>query len=162
MTTIHRSMPALALAIALAAGLLTAPAQAADTGQFTPMAEHYEAIWKALSGDTLDGVADHARAIAELAETGDHPAEAEEAVPAIVEHAGELAREAGAGDLDAAREAFGELTKPLVRYRKAVGAERLEVAYCPMAKKAWLQPDGDLANPYYGSEMLRCGDFVGS
>jgi hypothetical protein len=151
-------------ALALAAGLLlvltpAGPAQAADTGQFTAMAEHYEPIWQALSGDTLDGVADHARAIAELAETGDHPADAREAVPEIVEHAERLAQ---AGDIDAAREAFGELTKPLVRYRKAVGAERLEVAYCPMAKKAWLQPEGDLANPYYGSEMLRCGDFVGS
>ena len=145
---------------ALAAVLAAVPAaRAADDTPFPAMAEHYEAIWKALAGDGTDGVADHAAAIAELAETGDHPADAAEAVAEIGEHAERLAE---AGDLDAAREAFGELTKPLVRYRKAVGAERLEVAYCPMKKKAWLQPDGDIENPYYGSEMLACGDFVGS
>lgn len=25
-----------------------------------------------------------------------------------------------------------------------------------------LQPEGDLANPYYGKEMLSCGEIVGS
>jgi Cu(I)/Ag(I) efflux system membrane fusion protein len=24
----------------------------------------------------------------------------------------------------------------------------------------WLQPGGELANPYFGSEMLRCGEKV--
>ncbi len=150
-------------ALAFAAGMFLAPAaRAADDAPFPAMAEHYEAVWKALAGDTLDGVADHAEAVAEIAETADHPADAAEAVPEIAKNAQVLAQKAVASDLDAAREAFGELTKPLVRYRKAVGAERLKVAYCPMKKKAWLQPDGDIENPYYGSEMLACGDFVGS
>lgn len=147
-------------AFVLATGLLVAPAAyAADDTPFTAMAEHYEAVWKSLSGDSIDGVASHAEAITRIAESGDHPAEAREAVPQIVEHARSLAAASG---IDAAREAFGELTKPMVRYRKAVGTEHLKVAYCPMLKKAWLQPEGDLANPYYGSEMLTCGEIVGS
>lgn len=159
MTTIHRPLNVLALALALVAGLLAAPAaRAADETPFTEMAEHYEVIWRSLAGDTVEGVAEHARAIAEIAEEGDHPAAGREIVPEITQHADALA---AADELDAARAAFGELTKPLVRYRKAVGAERLKVAYCPMAKKAWLQPEEDIANPYYGSGMLRCGDFVG-
>lgn len=145
---------------ALAALLVAAPAaQAADTGPFEAMAKHYEPIWQALAGDSTDGVAEHAERIAEIAESGDHPADAADIAPEIARRARTVAE---APDLEAAREAFGELTKPLVRYRKAVGAERLEVAYCPMAEKAWLQPDGDIQNPYYGSEMLACGDFVGS
>src|SRR5690606_34526767 len=35
--------------------------------------------------------------------------------------------------------------------------------YCPMVKGGggdWLQASGELANPYYGSEMLRCGEKV--
>jgi hypothetical protein len=28
-----------------------------------------------------------------------------------------------------------------------------------MAKKPWLQQDGSLRNPYYGSQMLTCGSF---
>lgn len=147
-------------AFLLAIGLLAAPsAFAADDTPFTAMAQHYEAVWQALSGDTLDGVADHAEALAQIAETGDHPAKAREAVPEIVEHSRSLA---AASNLGAARDAFGELTKPMVRYRKTVGADHLQVAYCPMLKKAWLQPEGDLANPYYGSEMLTCGEIVGS
>jgi Cu(I)/Ag(I) efflux system membrane fusion protein len=160
MTTIHRSTAVLALAFVLVAGLLAAPAaRAADETPFAKMAEHYEVIWRSLAGDSVDGVAEHARAIAETAEEGDHPAEARDAVPEIAEQAGKLA---AADGIDAARAAFGDLTKPLVRYRKAVGAELLKVAYCPMAKKAWLQPDGEIGNPYYGSEMLTCGSFVGS
>jgi Cu(I)/Ag(I) efflux system membrane fusion protein len=35
-------------------------------------------------------------------------------------------------------------------------------AYCPMARNgegaAWLQPQAELLNPYFGSAMLRCGD----
>jgi len=163
MTTIHRPIHALALAVALIAGLLASPAaRAADETPFTEMAEHYEAIWRSLAGDTVDDVAEHARAIAQIAQEANHPAAARGAVPEIIEHARALTQKAAAADLDAAREAFGELTKPLVRYRKAVGAERLKVAYCPMANKAWLQPEGEIGNPYYGSEMLTCGSFIGS
>jgi len=160
MTTIDRSLAILALAVALVAGLLASPAaRAADTGPFTEMAEHYEVIWRSLAGDTVDDVAEHARAIAEIAEEADHPAAGREIAPEIAQSAVALAT---AEDISAARQAFGDLTKPLVRYRKAVGAERLKVAYCPMANKAWLQPEGEIGNPYYGSEMLTCGSFIGS
>jgi len=149
----------LALAAALL-GLFAAPsARAAETTPFDAMANHYEAIWKALASDSLDGIAGHATAIAELATTGSHPQAAAEAAPEIARQAKSLA---AAADLAAARGAFGELTKPLVRYRKAIGADRLQVAYCPMAKKAWLQPEGEIENPYYGTAMLSCGSFLGS
>ena len=38
----------------------------------------------------------------------------------------------------------------------------LKVYYCPMAKPPglWLQQKGPLRNPYYGSEMLTCGEEV--
>lgn len=150
---------ALALVASLV-GFVAAPAaRAAETTPFDAMASHYESIWKALASDSLDGVAEHATAIAEIAATADHPAAAAEAAPEIARQARSLA---AAQDLDVARGSFGDLTKPLVRYRKAVGADRLKVAFCPMAKKAWLQPEGAIENPYYGSEMLSCGSFVGS
>jgi hypothetical protein len=62
--------------------------------------------------------------------------------------------------LDAARDAFYDLSKPLVRWRKAAVGDKLVVAYCPMAKRSWLQPEGELGNPYYGQSMLRCGEVV--
>jgi hypothetical protein len=38
-------------------------------------------------------------------------------------------------------------------------AADLRLAYCPMAKRSWLQRDDRLRNPYYGSAMLSCGEF---
>ena len=35
------------------------------------------------------------------------------------------------------------------------------VAWCSMSKKSWLQPAGEIGNPYYGKEMPRCGEVVG-
>lgn len=156
-----RILTAACLALAIVLTLAPSHAAAGDT-PFTQMAEHYEAIWKALSADTVEGVAEHAAAIAEIARAADHPAEVSDAadIPAaIAEQAKSLAV---ATDIGAARGAFFDLTRPMVRYRKAVAADELKVAYCPMAKKAWLQPEGNIRNPYHGSEMLTCGGFVGS
>jgi hypothetical protein len=46
------------------------------------------------------------------------------------------------------------------RYRKLIGDDSVVVAYCPMEKKAWLQPDGEIENPYGGQAMPRCGRVV--
>lgn len=36
-------------------------------------------------------------------------------------------------------------------------APQLRNWYCPMADAAWLQPEAEAANPYFGAEMPRCG-----
>ena len=36
--------------------------------------------------------------------------------------------------------------------------DKLTVAYCPMKKAHWLQHDAKITNPYFGTEMLDCGD----
>ena len=57
-------------------------------------------------------------------------------------------------------ERLAELTKPLVRWHELIEGPRPVVAYCPMYKRSWLQPSGDLeiGNPYGG--MPRCGEIV--
>jgi hypothetical protein len=66
---------------------------------------------------------------------------------------------AGAKTLDAARDGLYALSKPLVRWRQGVAdGGRPAVAYCPMHKRSWLQPDGEIGNPYGG--MPRCGSIV--
>ena len=62
--------------------------------------------------------------------------------------------------LASARDAFYALTKPLVRYRFGVSGKRPMVVYCPMTKRSWLQPKGDVANPYHGQAMGACGEIV--
>lgn len=63
---------------------------------------------------------------------------------------------AAAGDVDLMRTRF----KPLSEYLAALDLpEGFARAYCPMydGGSNWVQRDGPVRNPYYGSEMLTCG-----
>ena len=70
-----------------------------------------------------------------------------------------------APDIGAAREAFGPLSDAVIARVKADGsaehAGALRLAYCPMAKKSWLQREDQVRNPYYGARMLTCGELKG-
>jgi len=35
----------------------------------------------------------------------------------------------------------------------------VKMAFCPMVMKPWLQADATITNPYYGKDMLTCGNF---
>ena len=66
------------------------------------------------------------------------------------------------GDLKSARAAFGRLGDAIITYARtsnvSIGSG-VKVAYCPMARKYWLQRATTIQNPYYGSRMLTCGSF---
>ena len=69
---------------------------------------------------------------------------------------------AAAADLADARAKFGVLSEAIDVYmtnQHLTGPDGVRVAFCPMVQKPWLQKDGDLRNPYYGSQMLTCGSF---
>ena len=66
-----------------------------------------------------------------------------------------------ADDLTKARAAFGLLSDAVIGYAREVGLGELRLAFCPMARKSWIQEDGFISNPYHGSEMLDCGSFRG-
>lgn len=152
--------------------LVTASAIATNAaGQtvFTGVVNEYEAIRQALIENSTDGIAGHAEAIATdaadldaeftTARAGVKPGDAatvEELLPEVFTRAEALAEAKG---LEATRDAFAALTRPLTRWQKLVAGPRPVVAYCPMEKKAWLQPDEAIGNPYAPS-MLRCGEVV--
>ena len=163
----------IAVIMGLVAMVFTAfvPVATADEGSaFESLNENYEAIRIALLHDHMKDVSKNARAIEDGATKLHHHFSASHAgvsedgaaacqalLPEISKTAGLLAQ---ATDIKEARDAFGELTKPMVRYREMVSGERPVVVYCSMAKKAWLQPEGEIGNPYYGQSMARCGDVV--
>lgn len=148
-----------------------APVRPADAPTaFAEIMDHYEDVRQALSYDTIDGVAENARAIHAVGQSlessfsaaaagvaADHGERTRELLPEIVGAASDLA---AAADLGAARDAFYALSKPLVRYRFGVEGERPMVLYCPMAKRSWLQPEGEIGNPYHGRSMPTCGEIV--
>jgi len=164
-----RRLVLIATLVALAAAPTLAVAGQGATG-FTAMTTHYEAIRQALLHDSTKDVAVHAKAIAaeaaaltasfDAAEADVPVAKTSECTALLPEVERAATAVAAATDLEGARAAFGELSKPMVRYREMASGTRPMVVYCPMAKKSWLQPEGDIGNPYYGQKMARCGEVI--
>jgi hypothetical protein len=148
---------------------MTGAIAAAQATTFDEVMAHYEPVRLALLEDSMDGVNQHGAAIAEalralgkdfsasLAGTsGETTAVVREKLDGMIASADALAE---ASSLEPARDAFYELTKPLVRWRQGVPSDgRPKVAYCPMYKRSWLQPGEEIGNPYGG--MPRCGEIV--
>src|SRR4051794_33815315 len=115
--------------------------------------EPYLAAQAMLASDTIDGVKAQAAAVGAAARALDPPASA-------IDRAS--VRLASAEDIADARVQFGALSDAVEGY---VSAHHLSLpggvraAFCPMVMRTWLQKDGALRNPYYGSQMLTCGSF---
>ena len=62
---------------------------------------------------------------------------------------------AAATTIDDARSLFKEISAAAIPLAENEGAHF--VMTCPMAQADWIQTDVTIANPYYGSQMLRCG-----
>ena len=160
-------MKTAALVLTIAAGLLTLPgslgAAAEDSSVFAEVWTHYEAIRLALLTDSMDGLAAEATRLAErsgkLLDQLDGSSDG--VVEALTQVQAAATGLAEAADLESAREGLFLLTRPMTRLRQLTGSESTVVAYCSMAGKAWIQPEGELGNPYMGQRMPRCGEVVG-
>jgi protein SCO1 len=113
--------------------------------------EPYLRLQEALAEDRFDGVVASALAIAN--------ASVKIGAPAAAIRVG-VNPFAQAADLRAAREAFGALSDAVAAFVR--GADGLvpagiNAAYCPMARKSWLQRGTAIRNPYYGKAMIACG-----
>lgn len=110
----------------------------------------YEVVRKALAADNLKAAKNGAAALAKLAK--------KEKRGGIV---GSSERLSATKDMAAARLAFGELSKQtiLLLQKQPSLTKGLTAYQCPMAKgyKKWLQADSEMANPYMGKRMLKCG-----
>ena len=165
----HGLITLLLVGLLMLPGLLGAEDQ--GSSQFKEMSGHYEAMRLALLADSMDGVMDHAKALEEKASSLDQNLTAEQAgvsahdledcATALGDIETAAKRLAEASDLETAREEFFVLTKPMAKYRKLTGDETTIVAYCSMAQKAWIQPDQEIGNPYFGQEMPTCGEVIG-
>ncbi|MXW34857.1 MAG: DUF3347 domain-containing protein [Acidobacteria bacterium] len=118
-----------------------------------------QASTAAMQADFGTQVAEYVRAQEALAD--DDFEEAQRALADLIAVAdsvvGPLARAAaGAGDIESMRSAFKPLSELLAGMDLPAGYAR---AYCPMydGGSNWVQVDGPVRNPYYGSMMLTCG-----
>lgn len=135
--------------------LVLAPAVPAFQGAdaLKPILASYLEIQSQLAADKIDGVGRAAAAIgSNAAGLG-----AERARP-IVKAAKALET---AADLKTAREAFGPLSDAVIAAARAEGkpVDGVKIGFCSMVNRSWLQKDGKIQNPYYGSAMLECGEL---
>ena len=160
-----------ALAFSLNATLVRAEPGTHATGtqrfdqQMEPILESYLKIGNALSGDSLDGVPALAKSIgAQTATvdassvTGEHAAHYKN-VPTNLRKAAQTLSQAKT--LDEARASFKKLSMPMAMWVTMSEPKNIDVLYCSMAKGSWVQKHGKVRNPYYGAEMLDCGEVVG-
>lgn len=117
--------------------------------------DNYLRIQTALAKDSVEGVTQSAQAIATSIK-GD---ELTTFSTNVVQQAEAVAK---ASDLAGVREAFKSLSQSLIDYVSkypAIGSSYREV-HCSMANASWLQTESVVNNPYLGSSMLHCGQFV--
>ncbi|MDQ3340519.1 MAG: hypothetical protein M4D80_35625 [Myxococcota bacterium] len=110
----------------------------------------YERARALLAADEIKGLAESARTLEASATSAKYTAIASSAT-----------KLAAAADLDAARTAFGDVSREVVTL--LAGDKSLAkgqyVFECPMVKgyRKWVQPSDEMANPYMGKKMLACG-----
>ena len=130
-----------------------ASSAASATEMSRAVVDPYLKIDTALASDSIEGVKAHAGEVATAAT----------ALGAFgVKISTSALQLAAAEDLADARVKFGALSEALDVYMSAeqlTPPAGIRVAFCPMVMKPWLQEDGPLRNPYYGSSMLTCGSF---
>ena len=116
-------------------------AGAVEPADFPTQVAEYVRAQEALAADDFDGAQ---RALTGLVAIADP----------VISPLAEAA--ADAGDIETLRRSFKPLSEFLAGMDLPEGYSR---AYCPMfdGGSNWVQIDGPVRNPYYGSEMLTCG-----
>jgi len=114
-----------------------------------PLFPRYESVRQSLLAESLEGVKANAASLASDARASQQPE--------IANDADALAK---SNDMDGARHALATLSDAMIAYRIASDERpKPQVVYCSMAKHSWLQPKGDISNPYYADPAMRgCGE----
>jgi hypothetical protein len=152
--------------LSLIAVLASGTSLLAHSDAFTPafvdtLVTPYLTIQTALASDNLKAAQAGAETFVEATKKAPEAEDAQTEAAKLRELAENIA---SAEDLKSAREAFLPLSTDLTSMVKHVGVsdkQPLYTAHCPMAFSGkgggWMQADKTIANPYYGSKMLRCG-----
>ncbi len=123
---------------------------------------NYLAIQASLAGDTIQGLDDHGKAISTALKSDAAKmtqSDMKMMLVGIIEAQAEAL--AQAKDIKTARAAFKPLSASVITYmsHEKAGKGVYHEVYCPMAEASWLQTGKDIRNPYYGKEMLDCGEM---
>lgn len=134
------------LALLILASTLLASCSSVEEQIVSSLFRNYVSVQEALANDDLPAARQAFQALAE------------ESDPGIKK----LAREAAdSEDIETARVKFKQLSDVVTEMPLPDG---FVVAFCPMADEgkgaSWVQPKGEIHNPYLGTEMLNCGEVT--
>lgn len=127
-----------------------------------PVLDAYEDVRVKLAADQIAEAVKASAALAAAADGAGASAKAETKphVEALAKAAKELSGK-DAANADDVRKQFGEVSRALMALLAADPslAEGRHAFECPMAQgyKKWVQASADMANPYMGKRMLKCG-----
>lgn len=146
-------------------------APAVIAAQVDYLMEHYLALQKRFASDSTREVALHALGLVGAADEILRHADDPEArlPPQFFESVRALraaALQTNGKDLAADRVTFVDLGAAMKRVIEHVRPSRekfstLYLFHCPMTKGDWLQTSKEMANPFYGFAMLKCGEQTG-
>ena len=141
------------------AALVEEEAFAAEKSPYTKLFLSYEAIRKALAEDQLPAIGKLASTLSKEVEMllKNKKEENQDLVRKVRNAAGALSTEK---ENEKVRVAFGNLSQAVVALYKKSGSTIFYFYHCPMAKgyQYWLQTKNeDIANPYMGTKMSKCG-----
>ncbi|MBI4925731.1 MAG: DUF3347 domain-containing protein [Bdellovibrio sp.] len=111
----------------------------------TSVLDSYLKIHGALAADTTQGVSEAAQTITKTAPTTQ-----------LKKASLTLSKEK---DLKTMRERFKDLSEHMVKWARIQKPADIQITFCSMANARWLQKTGSVKNPYYGKEMLECGEI---
>ncbi len=128
----------------------------------------YLRIHEALTADSVDGVREHANSIVTFVDSAlkltgaDKGNDLKKALGDVEKAAKPLTDKKL--KLDGARAAFAPLSEAIItlvkNYFPPELASRYFVFNCPMKNSNWVQTYPTARNPYFGSEMINCGNIV--
>ncbi len=133
--------------------------QASPDAQVLLLVPHYFGVQEALAADNLEAAKSKAQVLNRAIEDSGHSAILKELKDAV-------ASISVATNIMDARKAFLNLSNEMIAKTDGLelgNKDALFLAYCPMAFNNtgghWLQKDKTVNNPYFGSQMLRCGSI---
>ena len=62
--------------------------------------------------------------------------------------------------LDKVRNSFKILSRAISNWVEMAEPKGVQIFYCDMAKSSWIQKTGVIRNPYFGKQMLSCGEEI--
>jgi RND family efflux transporter MFP subunit len=144
-------------------------APAAIAAQMNYLMEHYLELQKRYASDRTSDAALHALGLVGAA--GAILTQLDDPAVDLPDEFGDAVRKLRAGalkttgkDLEADRVTFIEIGAAMRTLVKHVRPDRQQypdiyIYHCPMTKGDWLQASDEMANPFYGFEMLKCGEL---